>query len=179
MLDPPRKEVPAALQKCRGAGIRVFMLTGDFGLTARYVFLKSYVKFLAIVALTQKSLMQHIRTIAEDIGLITKHAHFDDKADDTKRDIEQGQRPTSRVIEGVELDDMSEEELSEALDIKELVFARISPAQKLQIVKALQRKGQVVTVTGDGVNDAPALKNADMGVSMGINGNDVAKEVSG
>ena len=131
MLDPPRREVPEALAKCHGAGIRVFMLTGDFGLTAK--------------------------TIAEQIGLITDGG---------------------RVVQGAELSAMDEQTLSRVLDEKELVFARISPEQKLQIVKALQRKGEVVTVTGDGVNDAPALKNADMGVAMGIQGTDVAKEAS-
>ena len=131
MLDPPRPEVPDALAKCHRAGIRVFMLTGDFGLTAK--------------------------TIAEQIGLITNGG---------------------RVVQGEELLGMDEQELSRVLDEKELVFARISPQQKLQIVKALQRKGEVVTVTGDGVNDAPALKNADMGVAMGIQGTDVAKEAS-
>ena len=151
MLDPPRKEVPDALQKCRGAGIRVFMLTGDFGLTAR--------------------------TIAKAIGLISSQNN-DPEIEAGECDIEEGRLPTSRVVEGSELDAMSEEELSEVLDIKELVFARISPAQKLQIVKALQAKGEVVTVTGDGVNDAPALKNADMGVAMGLMGTDVAKEAS-
>jgi len=131
MLDPPRAEVPDALALCHRAGIRVFMLTGDFGLTAK--------------------------TIAEQIGLITHDG---------------------RVVQGDELAAMNEEELSVLLDEQELVFARISPAQKLQIVKALQKKGEVVTVTGDGVNDAPALKNADMGVAMGIQGSDVAKEAS-
>ena len=131
MIDPPRPEVPGALKKCHGAGIRVFMLTGDFGVTAR--------------------------SIAEKIGLITNGG---------------------RVIQGDELADMDEQTLSQALDEKELVFARISPMQKLQIVKALQAKDEVVTVTGDGVNDAPALKNADMGVAMGIMGTDVAKEAS-
>jgi len=86
--------------------------------------------------------------------------------------------PKSRVVEGVELESMSDEELAKVLDTPELVFARISPVQKLQIVQALQKKEQVVTVTGDGVNDAPALKNADMGVAMGIMGTDVAKEAS-
>ena len=131
MLDPPRPEVPEALALCHRAGIRVFMLTGDFGLTAK--------------------------TIAEQIGLITNGG---------------------RVIQGDELAAMDDDTLSKALDNKELVFARTSPAQKLQIVKALQKKGEVVTVTGDGVNDAPALKNADMGVAMGIQGTDVAKEAS-
>ena len=131
MIDPPRPEVPEALKKCHAAGIRVFMLTGDFGVTAR--------------------------TIAEKIGLFTG---------------------PGRVIQGDELVSMDEATLSQALDAKELVFARISPAQKLQIVKALQAKEEVVTVTGDGVNDAPALKNADMGVAMGIMGTDVAKEAS-
>ncbi|OUS17359.1 ATPase [Gammaproteobacteria bacterium 50_400_T64] len=131
MLDPPRPEVPDALAKCHRAGIRVFMLTGDFGLTAK--------------------------TIAEKIGLITDGG---------------------RVVQGDELSAMDEQTLSRVLDEKELVFARISPEQKLQIVKALQKKGEVVTVTGDGVNDAPALKNADMGVAMGIQGTDVAKEAS-
>lgn len=129
MLDPPRKEVPSALKKCRGAGIRVFMLTGDFGLTAK--------------------------TIAEEIGLITKDCYqtVAGKEGCSAKDIEEGRVPTSRVVEGIELEAMSEEELSNVLDVKELVFARISPSQKLQIVKALQAKGEVVTVTGDGVND--------------------------
>ena len=141
MLDPHRKEVPSALQKCHKAGIRVFMLTGNFGLTAR--------------------------TIAEDIGLITKDEKDKEvENSETDKDIEEGRLPRSRVVEGTELEALSEEELSDVLEIKELVFARISPAQKLQIVKALQKKEEVVTVTGDGVNDAPALKNADMGVAM-------------
>ena len=131
MLDPPRVEVPESLRKCHGAGIRVFMLTGDYGLTAK--------------------------TIAEEIGLLS----------------DQG-----RVVQGDELLAMDEATLSAVLDHKDLVFARISPMQKLQIVKALQQKGEVVTVTGDGVNDAPALKHADMGVAMGIMGTDVAKEAS-
>lgn len=131
MLDPPRPEVPEALAKCRTAGIRVFMMTGDYGPTAE--------------------------TISRQIGLFTGDG---------------------QVIQGNELANMDNASLSEVLDQKELIFARISPEQKLQIVRALQAKNEIVTVTGDGVNDAPALKNADMGVAMGIMGTDVAKEAS-
>ncbi len=83
-----------------------------------------------------------------------------------------------RIILGDELKQLSDEELEAELDKPDLIFARTSPDQKLRIVRALQHKGHVVTVTGDGVNDAPALKNADMGVAMGLMGTDVAKEAS-
>jgi sodium/potassium-transporting ATPase subunit alpha len=83
-----------------------------------------------------------------------------------------------QVIAGSQIETLSEAELSAILDQPELVFARTTPLQKLKIVKALQRKGEIVTVTGDGVNDAPALKNADMGVAMGLSGTEVAKEAA-
>ncbi|RME30710.1 HAD family hydrolase [Candidatus Woesearchaeota archaeon] len=87
-------------------------------------------------------------------------------------------RGEARIILGDELKQMSDGDVSEALDAPDLIFARTSPDQKLRIVQLLQEKGHVVTVTGDGVNDAPALKNADMGVAMGQIGTDVAKEAS-
>lgn len=131
MLDPPRPEIQDAVDKCRSAGIRVFMITGDYHTTAE--------------------------SIARQVGLYTGDG---------------------QVIIGEQLLKMSEEELSGLLDKRELIFARTSPIQKLQIVKALQKKGEIVTVTGDGVNDAPALKNADMGVAMGVSGTEVAKEAA-
>jgi len=132
MIDPPRPEVPDALERCRSAGIRVVMLTGDYGLTAE--------------------------TIGRQIGLFTG---------------------IGRVVQGDELSAMSDGALQNVLITEpEIIFARIAPAQKLQVVQALQALGETVTVTGDGVNDAPALKNADMGVAMGLMGTDVAKEAS-
>ncbi|MDA1097360.1 MAG: HAD-IC family P-type ATPase [Proteobacteria bacterium] len=132
MIDPPRPEVPDALARCRGAGIKVVMLTGDYGLTAQ--------------------------TIARQIGLLS------------------GQ---GTIVHGNELAVMGDAELAAILKAgDELIFARIAPTQKLRVVQAFQALGDIVTVTGDGVNDAPALKNADMGVAMGLMGTDVAKEAS-
>lgn len=132
MIDPPRPEVPDAMAACRGAGIKVAMITGDYGLTAE--------------------------TIGRQIGLITGRGC---------------------IIQGDELAAMDMAGLTEILRREEeIIFARIAPSQKLQIVQAYQALGEIVTVTGDGVNDAPALKNADMGVAMGVMGTDVAKEAS-
>ena len=131
MLDPPRPEIAEAIDKCRTAGIRVFMISGDYHVTAE--------------------------SIARQVGLFTGDG---------------------QIVGGEPLQEMSEQELSTLLDRRELVFARSTPLQKLQIVKALQKKGEIVTVTGDGVNDAPALKNADMGVAMGLSGTEVAKEAA-
>ncbi|WP_075981821.1 cation-translocating P-type ATPase [Bacillus massilinigeriensis] len=131
MADPPRPEVADAVAKCHRAGIRIMMITGDYGLTAE--------------------------SIAKRIGVVVgEHPH---------------------VISGIELEKMSDEELSSALK-GEVIFARVAPEQKYRVVDSLQRMGEVVAVTGDGVNDAPALKKADIGVAMGISGTDVAKEAA-
>ena len=130
--DPPRPEVPEAIRRCREAGIRVIMVTGDHPRTA--------------VA------------IAREVGLVRSD--------------------TPRVITGDMLRNLSEIELRMALDVAEIIFARVGADQKLRIVEALKSKRQVVAVTGDGVNDAPALKSAHIGIAMGISGTDVAKEAS-
>ena len=131
MVDPPRPEVADAVEKCHRAGIRIIMITGDYGLTAE--------------------------SIARRIGII------------------KGERP--HIITGVELAKMQPEELKAAL-AEEVLFARVAPEQKLQVVSALQEMKHIVAVTGDGVNDSPALKKADIGVAMGISGTDVAKEAA-
>lgn len=133
MMDPPRPEVAEAVEKCYHAGIRIVMITGDYGLTAE--------------------------TIARRIGI-------------TGRDSAQ-----PRLVTGAELETMTDEALKEALR-DEVIFARVAPEHKLRVVSALRELGQVVAVTGDGVNDAPALKKADIGVAMGLSGTDVAKEAA-
>lgn len=131
MQDPPRSEVMDAVKLCHSAGIKVVMITGDYGLTAK--------------------------SIAKKIGIIN-----DDNA---------------RVVSGLELAAMDDRELKEILK-GEVVFARMAPDQKYRIVCALQEMGNIVAVTGDGVNDSPALKKADIGIAMGITGTDVAKEAA-
>jgi sodium/potassium-transporting ATPase subunit alpha len=130
--DPPRPEVPAAIETCRQAGIQVIMVTGDHPRTAL--------------------------AIAREIGLT---ASF---------------RP--RVISGEQLHRLSDTQLQLALDEPEILFARVGADQKTRIVESLKRKGHIVAVTGDGVNDAPALKSAHVGVAMGCGGTDVAKEAA-
>ncbi|MEF8709038.1 MAG: cation-transporting P-type ATPase [Candidatus Accumulibacter propinquus] len=130
--DPPRAEVPEAIARCKEAGIRTIMVTGD-----------------------------HPRTglaIARQIGLVRSEAPV--------------------VINGEQLRLMSPTQLQLALDAPEILFARVAAEQKMRIVEALKNKGEIVAVTGDGVNDAPALKAADIGIAMGISGTDVAKEAA-
>ena len=129
MQDPPREESAEAVRKCKTAGIRPIMITGDH-LTAS--------------------------ATARKIGIL------DDNG---------------RAVEGREIENLSDEELDEFVsDVS--VYARVSPEHKIRIVSAWQRKGYIVSMTGDGVNDAPALKQADIGVAMGITGSEVAKDAA-
>lgn len=132
MYDPPRIEVEAAVNECYQAGIKIVMVTGDYGLTAE--------------------------AIARKIGLV--------KGDQ------------ALVITGADLNNMTDDELKEKLKQPNLIFARVAPEHKMMVVRNYKEIGEIVAVTGDGVNDAPALKESNIGVAMGITGTDVSKEAA-
>lgn len=156
MIDPPRAAVPDAVAKCRSAGIKVIMVTGDHPITA-----KAIAKSVGIISEGNRT----VEDIAEELNLpLNKVNPRDAKA---------------AVVHGSELKDITEAQLDEILMYHtEIVFARTSPQQKLIIVEGCQRMGAIVAVTGDGVNDSPALKKADIGVAMGIAGSDVSKQAA-
>ncbi|HEX7973280.1 MAG TPA: cation-transporting P-type ATPase [Anaerolineales bacterium] len=131
MMDPPRPEVAEAVKVCQRAGIRIVMITGDYGLTAE--------------------------SLARRVGMLTT--------------------PNPRILTGVDLDELNDIELQATIK-DEVIFARMAPEHKLRLVAAFQGRGDVVAVTGDGVNDAPALRKADVGIAMGLIGTDVAKEAA-
>jgi Ca2+-transporting ATPase len=131
MMDPPRPEVAEAVSTCQKAGVRMVMITGDYGLTAE--------------------------SLARRIGMLVT--------------------PNPLILTGAELEQLNDFELQDLLK-QEVVFARMAPEHKLRLVAAFQSQGEVVAVTGDGVNDAPALRKADVGVAMGLVGTDVAKEAA-
>jgi magnesium-transporting ATPase (P-type) len=134
MIDPPRPEVSAAVDEALTAGIRIIMVTGDYGLTAE--------------------------AIARRIGIVRGDKHV-------------------RVITGVDIEEMTATDLQAELQKdQDVIFARVAPEHKMEVVSALKDLGQIVAVTGDGVNDAPALKKADIGVAMGLSGTDVAREAA-
>jgi len=129
LADPLRRDVPAAVEECHRAGIRVILLTGDYPATAR--------------------------AIAKQAGVV----------------------PLDPVLTGADVATLDDDALRARVD-EVAVFARVRPEHKLRLVRVLQANGEIVSMTGDGVNDAPALKAADIGVAMGQRGTDVAREAA-
>ncbi|KAJ0009455.1 hypothetical protein NQD34_001157 [Periophthalmus magnuspinnatus] len=156
MIDPPRAAVPDAVGKCRSAGIKVIMVTGDHPITA-----KAIAKGVGIISEGNET----VEDIAARLNIPINEVN--------PRDAK------ACVVHGGDLKDLSPEQLDDILKYHtEIVFARTSPQQKLIIVEGCQRQGAIVAVTGDGVNDSPALKKADIGVAMGIAGSDVSKQAA-
>jgi len=156
MIDPPRAAVPGAVEKCRSAGIKVIMVTGDHPITAQAI-----ARGVGIIS-------PEYETVAE----IAKRCGIPE-ADVNPRDAK------AAVVHGSEIKSMTPKDIDDILKYhKEIVFARTSPQQKLIIVEGCQRAGMIVAVTGDGVNDSPALKKADIGIAMGIAGSDVSKQAA-
>merc|ERR1712226_477439 len=156
MIDPPRAAVPGAVEKCRSAGIKVIMVTGDHPITAHAI-----AKGVGIISPENET----VADIAKRCGI--------PEADVNPRDAK------AAVVHGSEIKSMTPKDIDDILKYhKEIVFARTSPQQKLIIVEGCQRAGMIVAVTGDGVNDSPALKKADIGIAMGIAGSDVSKQAA-
>ncbi len=130
MIDPPRESAKVAISKCKSAGIRVIMITGDHALTAS--------------------------AIGRQIGLLSS---------------------SERALTGEEIDSMTDEEFYQKVQTIN-VFSRVAPEHKVRIVEAVKEHGDIAAMTGDGVNDAPSLKRADIGIAMGIAGTDVSKEAA-
>eukprot|EP00834_Sanchytrium_tribonematis_P004712 NODE_247_length_11822_cov_1.182718.p1 type:complete len:1106 gc:universal NODE_247_length_11822_cov_1.182718:11115-7798(-) len=153
LIDPPKDRVSKAIGSCQSAGITVIMVTGDHPLTAEAIARQVGL----LIGETREQVAERLNRPEDTIG------------EDEYRAV---------VVHGEKLESFSNREWDRILNKKEIVFARTSPKQKLEIVARCQAKGHIVAATGDGVNDSPALKRADLGISMNISGSDVSKEAA-
>ncbi|CAM9495257.1 unnamed protein product [Pylaiella littoralis] len=153
LRDPPKPGVKEAIAECNVAGVQVVMVTGDHPLTAEAI-----ARQVGIVKGESKA------TVAARLRVAEAEIGVDDY--------------DCVVLHGDQIDELTPEDWDEALSKKEVVFARTTPQHKLEIVTRSQARGHIVSVTGDGVNDAPALKRSDMGIAMALTGSDVSKEAA-
>lgn len=151
--DPPKHGVREAIGRCRSAGIQVMMVTGDHPLTAEAIGRK-------INLMLSETKSQVARRLGRSEDSIQEHEY------------------NAVVIHGEQIDELTEEDWENIFSKNEIIFARTSPRHKLEIVKKAQKMGHIVGVTGDGVNDSPALKKADLGIAMNLSGSDVSKEAA-
>ncbi len=160
LIDPPREAVPSAVGRCNMAGIKVIMVTGDHPITAQ--------------------------AIAYKVGILWSKTRGEMEATNARFNLEPGdlnfedpENARAIIVPGWDISaDIPEEKWDAILEHPQIVFARTSPQQKLIIVENNQRLGHIVAVTGDGVNDSPALKKADIGIAMGIMGSPVSKQAA-
>lgn len=161
IIDPPRDSVPGAINKCKTAGIKVIMVTGDHQLTAAAISRQ--------IGIFES---ENNLEMAERLGISKEEA-----TEKAEAIVINGDMLTAAEVEDRGLPESEKgKKLQRWLKKEQIVFARTSPEQKLYIVKGCQKLGYVVAVTGDGVNDSPAIKQADIGIAMGLTGSDVAKD---
>ena len=164
IVDPPREEIPEVVSTLRGAGIKVFMVTGDFRLTAGAIAAEC-----GIITQPPERVNDAINLASDDDELeaagIGKEVEF------------RSEHLHSLILSGADIETLDESQWDKVAKYDEIVFARTTPEHKLRIVKELQKRGLIVGMTGDGVNDAPSLKKADVGIAMG-SGSDIAIEAA-
>lgn len=205
IIDPPREGISDVIATCRGAGIRVFMVTGDYALTAAAIatqigiFTHETYDNLEMMKFRAKENLGSMDSTRLSTTVINMSAEtmngpassstdqiiqMPDLVDGTKKKTkkekyvkQESLKKLSLLLTGSDLEKLTEDEWRLVTSYEEIVLARTTPEQKLRTVKELQRDGYIVAVTGDGVNDAPALKSADIGIAMG-SGSEVAMEAS-
>jgi sodium/potassium-transporting ATPase subunit alpha len=168
IVDPPRDEIPDVVRILRRAGIRIFMVTGDFKLTAQAIAIEC-------------GIVTNPATMTHSIDMLSRNA-IEPKAVTTTVNPEKDSDPNagfarSITLSGPELMTLNENQWDQLCEYEEIVFARTTPEQKLRIVKEFQKRDNIVGMTGDGVNDAPSLKAADIGIALG-SGSDIAIEAA-
>ncbi|KAI9892837.1 MAG: hypothetical protein M1814_000996 [Vezdaea aestivalis] len=165
IVDPPRDEILDVVRTLRGAGVRIFMVTGDFKLTAQAI-------------ATECGIITNPSESVQDVSALVRDRYTVKGSEKKERpDSIDTDHPTSIILSGPELITLNEEQWEQLCLYDEIVFARTTPEQKLRIVKEFQARSNIVGMTGDGVNDAPSLKAADIGIALG-SGSDIAIEAS-
>ncbi|KAI9641498.1 hypothetical protein NHQ30_010307 [Ciborinia camelliae] len=167
IVDPPRDEIPSVVSILRRAGIRFFMVTGDFALTAQAI-------------ATECGIITNLPSMVKDISALTRNkvSESSSRCENEKQDTAIiSTHITSIVLSGPEMITLNDYQWDQLCKYSEIVFARTTPEQKLRIVREFQKRDEIVAMTGDGVNDAPSLKAADVGIALG-SGSDIAIEAA-
>ena len=167
IVDPPRDEIPEVVKTLRGAGIRIFMVTGDFKLTAQAIAIEC-------------GIISNPASSVHDIAMLSRDPVSSKtvSSEVSEKNVESTEGPVRSItLSGPELKTLNDNQWDQLCGYEEIVFARTTPEEKLRIVKEFQKRDNIVGMTGDGVNDAPSLKAADVGIALG-SGSDIAIEAA-
>ncbi|KDQ14226.1 hypothetical protein BOTBODRAFT_55652 [Botryobasidium botryosum FD-172 SS1] len=170
LIDPLKEDIVHTVSVCRGAGIRFFVVTGDHPLTSVAIAGQAGI-------ISNPSAIHHVSDLPLHLDTPLAAKSKSASSEDLEPDNTEGRTYKSIVLTGPELMRLSDSQMEQLTHYDEIVFARTTPEQKLRIVHEFQRRGSIVAMTGDGVNDAPSLKAADVGIAMG-SGSDVAREAA-